>query len=112
MYVCNKIFFKFSSHFDSHSRSGDDHFHPFTLAGLAGAAGANAFPRASACFNVLYLPDYESKEQLERNLTIAIGLGVGMDEFPGPGPTGAGPAADARAPEGNPETDPQSPSAR
>ena len=30
--------------------------HPFTLAELTGREGSNALPRASACFNTLYLP--------------------------------------------------------
>lgn len=53
--------------------------HPFTLAVVA-AEGDGRLPRASTCFNALYLPSYSSAEVLRQRLLLAISAEQAFDE--------------------------------
>uniref|UniRef100_A0A061SF93 HECT-type E3 ubiquitin transferase n=2 Tax=Tetraselmis sp. GSL018 TaxID=582737 RepID=A0A061SF93_9CHLO len=89
----------------SRLQSGTGTLHPFTLSELTGRAATNTLPRAAACFNTLYLPAFDSMEQMKERLKIAVGMGGGhFDENAvsigrGPEENGAGGSVGSPAPQ-------------
>lgn len=61
--------------------------HPFTLA-LVATEGDGRLPRASTCFNTLYLPSYSSPEVLAQRLAAALEGQQAFDEGAAPASTG------------------------
>lgn len=54
----------------SRLQSATGMLHPFTLSELTGRAATNTLPRAAACFNTLYLPAFDSLQQMRERIKV------------------------------------------